>query len=53
MRQRMEITQMNRTIRQMQNKLTRLRRDENFVPTNQNPRILVQEQRRNHFQRKE
>jgi hypothetical protein len=34
----------------MQNKLTRLRRDEKFVPTNQNPRIHVHEQRRNHVQ---
>jgi hypothetical protein len=50
MKQRLEISQMNRTIRQMQNELTRLRRDENFVPTNQNPRILIQEQRRNHVQ---
>jgi hypothetical protein len=38
----MEITQMNRTIQHMQNELTRLRRDENFVPTNQNPRIPAQ-----------
>jgi hypothetical protein len=44
MRQRMEIVQMNRTIRQMKNELTRLRRGENFVL---NSRILSQEQRRN------
>jgi hypothetical protein len=30
-KKRLEITQMNRTIRQMQNELTRLRRDENFI----------------------
>jgi hypothetical protein len=46
-KQRMEITQMNQTIRQMQNELTRLRRNENFSP---NPRIPIQEQRRNHVQ---
>jgi hypothetical protein len=42
----MEITQMNKTIRQMQNELTRLRRAQNFAPTNQNPRFPAQEQRR-------
>jgi hypothetical protein len=34
----------------MHNKLTRLIRAENLVPTNQNPRILVQEQSRNPIQ---
>jgi hypothetical protein len=46
-KQRMEIAQMNRTIKQMQNELTRLRRNENFPP---NPRMHVQEQRRNPIQ---
>jgi len=31
----------------MHNELTRLRRGENFAPTNQNPRVPAQEQRRN------
>jgi hypothetical protein len=35
---------MNQTIRQMKNELIRLRRNEFFSP---NPRIHVQEQRRN------
>jgi len=43
----MEIYQMNRTIRQIQNEKTRLRRGENLSPTNKNPRILSQKQRRN------
>ena len=40
---------MNQMIRQMQNELTRLRRNEKCSP---NPRILVQEQRRNLIQEK-
>jgi hypothetical protein len=40
-KQRVEIDQMNRTIRQMHNELMRLRRAKTFVPTNQNPRIVV------------
>jgi hypothetical protein len=36
-KQRVEIVQMNRTIRQMKNELTRFRRVENFVPVDQNP----------------
>jgi hypothetical protein len=53
MKQRMEIAQMNRTIRQMQNELTRLRRDENFVPTNQNPRIPIRNKEETMSKRKE
>jgi hypothetical protein len=44
---------MNRTIRQMQNDLTRLRRGENFAPTNQNPRVPSQEQRINPLKNRE
>jgi hypothetical protein len=44
MKQRMEIAQMNRTIRQMQNEITRLRRNDNYMP---NMRMSVPEQRRN------
>jgi hypothetical protein len=36
---------MNRTIRQMQNELTRLKMGEIFVPTNQNVRVPMQDQR--------
>ena len=43
-KQRLEISQMNRTIRQMQNEKTRLRRAENFTPVDQNPRVIAQEQ---------
>jgi hypothetical protein len=43
-KQRIEIAQMNRTIRKMQNEITRLRRGDNYV---ENPRMSVQEQRRN------
>jgi len=43
----MEIAQMNITIRQMQNKITRLRRNENFIP---NSRMSVPRQRRNSAQ---
>ena len=43
-KQILEIAQMNRTIRQMQNELTRLRRAEIFIPTDQNPRVPTQEQ---------
>jgi hypothetical protein len=49
-KQRIEIAQMNRTIRQMQNEITRLRRNDNYIP---NPRMSVQEQRRNPPQEKE
>jgi hypothetical protein len=31
-KQRIEIAQMNRTIRQMQNEITRLRRNDNYIP---------------------
>jgi len=41
---KIEITQMSRTIRQIQNEITRLKRVENLVPPNQNTRILVQDQ---------
>jgi hypothetical protein len=43
-KQRIEIVQMNRTIKQMQNEITRLRRGDNYMP---NPRIPIPEQRRN------
>jgi hypothetical protein len=43
-KQRIEILQMNRTIRKMQNKITRLKRAGNYVA---NMIILVQEKRRN------
>jgi hypothetical protein len=43
-KQRIEIAQMNRTIRKMQNDITRLRRVDNYVA---NPRMSVQEQRGN------
>jgi hypothetical protein len=43
-KQRIEIAQMNRTIKQMQNEITRLRRGDNYMP---NPRIPIPEQRRN------
>jgi hypothetical protein len=43
-KQRIEIAQMNRTIRKMQNEITRLRRVDNYVA---NPRMSVQEQRGN------
>jgi hypothetical protein len=39
-----EIAQMNRTIKQMQNEITILRRGDNYMP---NPRIPIPEQRRN------
>jgi hypothetical protein len=48
-KQRIEIAQMNRTIRQMQNEITRLRRNDNYIP---NPRMSVPEQRRNPPQEK-
>jgi hypothetical protein len=44
MKQRIEIAQMNITIRQMQNEITRLRRNDNYVL---NPRMSAPEQRRN------
>jgi hypothetical protein len=43
-KQRIEIAQMNRTIRKMKNEITRLRRGDNYVA---NPRMSVQEKRRN------
>jgi hypothetical protein len=43
-KQRIEIAQMNRTIRKMQNEITRLRKGDNYVA---NPRMSVQEKRRN------
>jgi hypothetical protein len=43
-KQRIEIAQMNRTIKQMKNEITRLRRRDNYAA---NPRIPVPEQRRN------
>jgi hypothetical protein len=43
-KQRIEIAQMNRTIKQMQNEITRLRRGDNYMP---NPRMSIPEQRRN------
>jgi hypothetical protein len=43
----MEIAQMNKTIRKMQNEIIRLRRNENFMPDS---RMSVPEQRRNHAQ---
>jgi hypothetical protein len=43
-KKRIEIAQMNRTIKQMQNEITRLRRGDNYMP---NPRMLIPEQRRN------
>jgi hypothetical protein len=46
-KQRIEIAQMNRTIKKMQNKITRLRRGDNYV---ENPRMSPPEQRRNHPQ---
>jgi hypothetical protein len=39
-----EIAQMNRTIKQMQNDITRLRRGDNYV---ENPRMPILEKRRN------
>jgi len=44
MKKRIEIAQMNRTIRQMKNEITILRRNDNYTP---NPRMSVQEQRIN------
>jgi hypothetical protein len=43
-KQRIEIAQMNRTIKQMQNEITRLRRGDNYV---ENLRMSVPEKRRN------
>ena len=43
-KQRIEIAQMNRTIKQMKNKITRLRRGDNYMP---NSRMLILEKRRN------
>jgi hypothetical protein len=43
-KQKMEIAQMNKTIRKMQNEIIRLRRNENFMPDSRMP---VPEQRRN------
>jgi hypothetical protein len=40
-KQRIKIAQLNRTIRQMQNEITRLRRNDNYIP---NPRISVPKQ---------
>jgi hypothetical protein len=42
-KQRIEISQMNRTIKQMQNEITKLRKGDNYVA---NPRMWVPEQRR-------
>jgi len=46
-KQRMDIDQMNLTIRHMQNELTKLRRNDNFHP---NTRIPIQERKKNHVQ---
>jgi hypothetical protein len=43
-KQRIEIAQMNRTIKKMQNEITRLRRGDNYV---ENLRMSVPEKRRN------
>jgi hypothetical protein len=43
-KQIIDISQMNRTIRKMQNNIKKIRRGDSYVA---NPRILVQEQRRN------
>jgi hypothetical protein len=43
-KQRIEIAQMNRTIKQMQNNITRLTRGDNYMP---NPRMSIPDQRRN------
>jgi len=43
-KQRLEISKINRTIWQKKNEITRLRRDENFVLVDQNPRVLAKEQ---------
>jgi hypothetical protein len=43
-KKRIEIAQMNRTIKQMQNEITKLRRGDNYM---ENLRILVPEKRRN------
>jgi hypothetical protein len=43
-KQRIEIAQMHRTIRQMQNKITRLTRADNYML---NPRMLIPKKRRN------
>jgi hypothetical protein len=43
-KKRIEIAQMNRTIKQMQNEITRLRRGDNYVA---NPRMPIPEQRSN------
>ena len=43
-KKRIEIAQMNRTIKQMKNKITRLIRRDNYIPK---PRIPIPEQRRN------
>jgi hypothetical protein len=43
-KQRIEIAQMNRTIKKMQNEITKLRRGDNYV---ENPRIPIIEQRSN------
>jgi hypothetical protein len=43
-KQRIEIAQMNRTIKQMKNEMTTLRRVYNYMP---NPRIPILEKRRN------
>jgi hypothetical protein len=42
--QRIEIAHMNRTIKQLHNEITRLRRGDNYMP---NPRMPIPEQRRN------
>jgi hypothetical protein len=43
-KKRIEIVEMNRSIKQMHNEITRLRRGDNYV---ENPRMLVPEKRRN------
>jgi hypothetical protein len=43
-KQRIEIAQMNRTIRKMKNEITRLRRGHNYV---ENMRMSIQEKRKN------
>jgi hypothetical protein len=44
-RQKIEMAQMSRTIRQMQNEITRLKRGENLIPPNPNMRAPLHDQR--------
>jgi hypothetical protein len=43
--QKIEIAQMSRTIQQMQNEITRLKRNENIIPPHQDMRALPHNQR--------